>query len=133
MTRTLPTERLASVLIEATELLTQHNIARRALAQILRDSGTMPLEAIIASLREVLDNSNIGSTSHIQEAVAYLKVNKNRLDNSRNADRKKRGLEPRDAKINLPEREEEFLVPASNPVFSIEDIEEKLAALEIEP
>ena len=130
--RTLPTERLANVLTEATEILTQHNAARRAISQILRDAGVMPLEAIIAELREVLDNSNVSSTSHIQEAVAYLKVNKNRLDNARNADRKRRGLEPRDATINLPEREEAFPIPASNPVFSIEDIEEKLAALEIE-
>jgi hypothetical protein len=131
MTRTLPTERLAGVISEASSIVAAHNKLRLTLSQIIRDWGVMPQEAALAELREALDQAGILPTQRISDALAYLKVNRGKLDNARNAIRKQRGLEPRDADIILPEADRQS-PPKFSEVFTLEDIEEKLKGLSTE-
>lgn len=132
MNKVLPTERLTSVLAEATTHAEALHHLRRVVSQCLRDWGIMPQEAIMAELREALDQANSAQLGAIPEALAYLQLNSRRLEASRNAQRKRRGLPPRDYDplAHLP-REGQAPSPSA-PTLSLDDIEEKLKELQYE-
>lgn len=127
--RTLPTERLANVVNESADSQAMLQAMRIAISQILRDWGIMPQEAIMAELRELLDKANVIQPFHTTEALVYLRMNEKRLNQSRNRSRRGRGIDaPRDTNLGFVDDHQSI---ASRPVFSLEEIEKKLAGLSI--
>lgn len=128
-TKILPTERLTLVLGEATTALSTARDLRRVISQIIRDFGIMPQEAVLAELREALDQANaVPQPTAIPEALAYLKVNSVRLLTARNRQRLRRDIPLSEFNPMDYLEEEETRAPAL-PGMSLEDIEAKLKGL----
>lgn len=131
MPKTLPTDRLARVINESVEFMTTLSNLRTTLAQVIRDWGAMPDEARLDELREALDKANVVQPHQIPLAFAHLKTNLTKIEAARNARRKSKGLEPRFGEESVGE----LASPQTyvRPSFTLDDIEKKLKALEIEP
>jgi hypothetical protein len=128
--KTLPTQRLASVLAESLVYMTTLHKTRVTLSQIIRDFGIMPQEAILAELREALDQANAAQPMAIPEAIAYLRVNAKRIEQARNRSRQNRGLARSDYDVS-DVLDTDATAPAKeiHPTLSLEDIEAKLKSL----
>lgn len=130
MSKIVPTERLAAVLLEAAELQRLLTLLRTTTSQVVRDWGIMPEEARLAELREVLDQVQPLTLTAIPETLAYLKVNLKRMERTRNAVRKMRGQGPTAYNIELPS-EAPTLREDILPSFSLDEIEAKLKGLSL--
>lgn len=132
MTKKLyPTERLTLVTAEAMQAIKHLKELRLAVAQIIRDFGTMPQEAVLAELREALDKANVFQPDAIPAAAAYLRYNAQRLVNNRNRLRAARGATEAELKgldIIAAIEADIHSIP-SVPSFDLKDIEAKLAGL----
>jgi len=87
MSKTLPTARLADVLLEATMHLRKLQELHKSLTLIIQDWGIQPPESALIELRHALDKAAVPMPVAIPEAVAYLRVSGKRLARARKAAR----------------------------------------------
>lgn len=136
MTKTTPTERLTSVLVEALTIATAHKTLQNDITRILQSWGQMPDADTLASIREALDRSLINIPSAIPDAVAYLRLNGAKIASAREAKRRQRGAEPIQPFNPTEHLPVSFTIGetttlAAEKPMSLEDIEAKLKGLDI--
>lgn len=124
-TRTLPTARLTSVVVEAAEVLRTLRDLHSSVRSVVNDWGQQPPEAALHELREALDRAALSFPIAITEALAYLKVNGRKLQSTRRRQSRIRGQVGSDF---IPEAAEAIAPPFD--ASELEDITLDLSKIE---